>query len=56
MITLGFDKPLYVLPFGHRGSFKMKMVGAQVGAYSAAQFEPRVGLEIHLPFNSRNLR
>jgi myo-inositol catabolism protein IolC len=27
MITLGFDKPLYVLPFDHRGSFQKKMFG-----------------------------
>jgi myo-inositol catabolism protein IolC len=25
--TLGFDKPLYILPFDHRGSFQMKMFG-----------------------------
>lgn len=27
MITIGFDKPLYVLPFDHRGSFQKKMFG-----------------------------
>jgi len=27
MITRGFDKPLYVLPFDHRGSFKTGMFG-----------------------------
>ena len=27
MTTLGFDKPLYVLPFDHRGSFQKKMFG-----------------------------
>lgn len=27
MITLGFDKPLYILPFDHRGSFQKKMFG-----------------------------
>lgn len=26
-MTLGFDKPLYVLPFDHRGSFQTKMFG-----------------------------
>lgn len=27
MITIGFDRPLYVLPFDHRGSFQKKMFG-----------------------------
>ena len=27
MIPLGFDKPLYILPFDHRGSFQKKMFG-----------------------------
>ena len=27
MTSLGFDKPLYVLPFDHRGSFQKKMFG-----------------------------
>jgi len=27
MTTLGFDQPLYVLPFDHRGSFQKKMFG-----------------------------
>ena len=27
MKTIGYDKPLYVLPFDHRGSFKTKMFG-----------------------------
>jgi myo-inositol catabolism protein IolC len=27
MTTIGFDKPLYVLPFDHRGSFQTKMFG-----------------------------
>jgi len=27
MTSLGFDKPLYVLPFDHRGSFQEKMFG-----------------------------
>jgi len=27
MKTLGFDKPLYILPFDHRGSFQTKMFG-----------------------------
>src|SRR5271163_3420645 len=27
MTTVGFDKPLYVLPFDHRGSFQKKMFG-----------------------------
>ncbi|HEY4235199.1 MAG TPA: DUF2090 domain-containing protein [Lacipirellulaceae bacterium] len=26
-ISLGFDKPLYILPFDHRGSFETKMFG-----------------------------
>ena len=27
MTNLGFDKPLYILPFDHRGSFETKMFG-----------------------------
>src|SRR5215472_7343585 len=27
MTPLGFDKPLYILPFDHRGSFQKKMFG-----------------------------
>jgi 5-dehydro-2-deoxygluconokinase len=36
MTTLGFDKPLYVLPFDHRGSFQKKMFGWD-GALSLQQ-------------------
>ncbi len=36
MTTLGFDKPLYVLPFDHRGSFQKKMFGWD-GALSSQQ-------------------
>jgi len=36
MTTLGFDKPLYVLPFDHRGSFQKKMFGWD-GALSPRQ-------------------
>jgi myo-inositol catabolism protein IolC len=36
MTTLGFDKPLYVLPFDHRGSFQKKMFGWD-GALTAQQ-------------------
>src|SRR5438128_11815971 len=32
----GYDKPLYVLPFDHRGSFQTKMFGWK-GALSAEQ-------------------
>ena len=27
MTTIGFDRPLYILPFDHRGSFQTKMFG-----------------------------
>src|SRR5712692_4418420 len=27
MTTVGFDKPLYILPFDHRGSFQTKLFG-----------------------------
>jgi myo-inositol catabolism protein IolC len=36
MRTTGFDKPLYILPFDHRGSFQTKMFGWK-GALTAAQ-------------------
>src|SRR5262249_31729394 len=26
-MTVGYDKPLYILPFDHRGSFQQKMFG-----------------------------
>ena len=29
MTGIGFDKPLYILPFDHRGSFQTKMFGWQ---------------------------
>jgi myo-inositol catabolism protein IolC len=36
MTTTGFDKPLYILPFDHRGSFQTKMFGWK-GALTAEQ-------------------
>jgi 5-dehydro-2-deoxygluconokinase len=36
MKTIGFDRPLYILPFDHRGSFEAKMFGWH-GDLSAAQ-------------------
>src|SRR3954470_14135315 len=36
MTALGFDKPLYILPFDHRGSFQKKMFGWD-GALSPEQ-------------------
>jgi myo-inositol catabolism protein IolC len=36
MKTIGFDKPLYILPFDHRGSFQTKMFG-WTGALSQDQ-------------------
>jgi 5-dehydro-2-deoxygluconokinase len=27
MTTIGFNEPLYILPFDHRGSFQTKMFG-----------------------------
>ncbi|MBV8709740.1 MAG: DUF2090 domain-containing protein, partial [Acidobacteriaceae bacterium] len=36
MLTIGFDKPLYILPFDHRGSFQTKMFGWK-GTLSADQ-------------------
>ncbi len=35
-MTVGFDKPLYILPFDHRGSFQEKMFGWK-GALTAEQ-------------------
>jgi myo-inositol catabolism protein IolC len=34
MTKLGFDKPLYILPFDHRGSFQQKMFGWNGGLSS----------------------
>jgi len=36
MKTIGYDQPLYVLPFDHRGSFETKMFGWH-GDLTAAQ-------------------
>lgn len=36
MRTLGFDRPLYIPPFDHRGSFQMKLFG-WAGVLSANQ-------------------
>src|SRR6516225_3869641 len=36
MTPIGFDKPLYILPFDHRGSFQTKLFGWK-GALTAAQ-------------------
>ena len=36
MTNLGFDKPLYILPFDHRASFQQKMFGWQ-GVLSTQQ-------------------
>jgi len=36
MKTIGFDKPLYILPFDHRGSFQTKMFGWK-GLLTASQ-------------------
>jgi 5-dehydro-2-deoxygluconokinase len=38
MKTIGYDKPLYILPYDHRGSFKSKMFGWH-GDLTAAQTE-----------------
>src|SRR5204863_6175203 len=35
-MTIGFDKPLYILPFDHRGSFQTKLFGWK-GALTAEQ-------------------
>ena len=35
-MTLGFEKPLYILPFDHRGSFQTKLFGWK-GTLSPAQ-------------------
>ena len=57
MKTLGYDKPLYILPFDHRGSFQTKMFGwqgelspAQVAEIAAAKRSARS--PVHLPIVS----
>ena len=30
MNNLGYDRPLYILPFDHRGSFQTKQVGERL--------------------------
>ena len=41
-MTVGFDKPLYILPFDHRGSFQKKMFGWD-GDLTARQTEEIAG-------------
>jgi len=36
MTTIGFNDPLYILPFDHRGSFQTKMFGWS-GTLNSAQ-------------------
>ena len=36
MTSIGFDRPLYILPFDHRGSFQIQMFGWR-GALNIAQ-------------------
>jgi hypothetical protein len=60
MKTIGYNHPLYILPFDHRGSFQTRMFRAKVAshvhpAFSGADFGPRRGLE-SIPFNSKNSR
>lgn len=38
MKTLGFDEPLYILPFDHRGLFQKRMFGSD-GVLSPQQTE-----------------
>ena len=48
MKTLGFDRPLYILPFDHRDSFQNKLFGwpgpltAEQTAQIAAVFEEQL--------------
>jgi len=35
MTTIGFNEPLYILPFDHRGSFQTKMFGTLNSAQTA---------------------
>jgi len=37
MRTLGYNQPLYILPFDHRGSFETKMFGWH------GEYEPHTG-------------
>jgi 5-dehydro-2-deoxygluconokinase len=37
-MTIGFDKPLYILPFDHRATFQTKMFGWK-GTLASAQTE-----------------
>jgi myo-inositol catabolism protein IolC len=60
MKTVGFDKPLYILPFDHRGSFQTKLFGwngtltihqtAQIAASKQVIYDGfRVALQAELP-------
>src|SRR5258706_14654883 len=44
MTTIGFDKPLYILPFDHRGTFQTKMFGWK-GTLTAEQTAEIVALK-----------
>jgi hypothetical protein len=54
-MNLGFDQPLYILPFDHRGSFQTKMFGwtgklslEQTAQIAAAKQAMRYGFGGHL--------
>ena len=32
-MNLGYDRPLYIRPFDHRGSFQTKMFGQSAGLF-----------------------
>ena len=60
MKTIGYNQPLYILPFDHRGWFQTRMFRAKVASHvhpgsSGAEVEPSLGLE-SIPFNSKNSR
>jgi hypothetical protein len=43
-MTPGFDKPLYVLPFNHRGSFETNMFGWEGALTPEPLREERAGV------------
>jgi pentose-5-phosphate-3-epimerase len=42
MTTLGFDKPLYILPFDHRGSFRPQLMAQAIEELQDAGVEADV--------------
>ena len=58
MTTIGFDQPLYIQPFDHRGSFQTKMFGwkGELTPDQTAQIAAIPSLAPYAGFRERHIR